>query len=72
MSLWDLAGDGSPLPIRVLVAMRPWTPVQVLATGKRDVQPVKRAEQFLGFPELLEDVDHGGLRARFPCHFLVG
>lgn len=60
-----------PLTLRVLVAMGPRAPVEILAIRKRDVQAIEGAKQLFGSPELLKDLDNLRLCSGFPGHLLM-
>ena len=47
-----------PLPIWILVTVRPGTPIEVLPTGQRNIHPVKRADELLGLPQFLKNLNN--------------
>ena len=59
------------LALGVLIAMWPGGPADILTPGHADVHAVEGAEELVGFPELLEDLNDSWFHAGLPCHLFV-
>ena len=60
-----------PFPLGVLVAMWPWSELQVLLR-REDVNAIEGSDEFLGLPQLLKDVHNSWFGAGFPSVLLMG